>query len=54
MFPTNNGSSVSDVAELIRKIKENYNVVGFCITESIATTVEQLNPIKPIIDQIKL
>jgi arginase len=54
MFPTNIGSSVSDVAELIRKIKANYNVVGFCITESTATTLEQLNPIKPIIDQIKL
>src|SRR3990170_7866704 len=54
MFPTNKGSSVSDVAELIRKIKTNCNVVGFCITESTATTLEQLNTIKPIIDQIKL
>lgn len=54
MFPTNIGSSVSDVAELIRKIKKSSNVVGFCITESTATTVEQLNPIKPILDQIKL
>jgi arginase len=54
MFPTNIGSSVSDVAELIRKIKANCNVVGFCITESTATTVEQLNTIKPIIDQIEL
>ncbi|WP_315819312.1 arginase family protein [Paraflavitalea speifideaquila] len=54
MFPTNNGSSVADVAELIRKIKANYNVVGFCITESTATAVEQLNTIKSIIDQIDL
>lgn len=54
MFPTNNGSSVSDVAELIRKIKANSNVVGFCITESIATKLEQLDTIKPIIDQIEL
>ena len=54
MFPTNNGSSVSDVAELIRKIKTNHNVVGFCITESIATTLEQLDAIKPILDQIEL
>ncbi|MDJ1497634.1 arginase family protein [Cytophagaceae bacterium DM2B3-1] len=54
MFPTNNGSSVSNVAELVRKLKANYNVVGFCITESTATTLEQLNPIKPIIDQIQL
>lgn len=54
MFPTNIGSSVSDVAELVRKIKANCHVVGFCITESIARTLEQLNPIKPIIDQIQL
>lgn len=54
MFPTNIGSSVADVAELVRKIKSNHNVVGFCITESIATNVEQLNPIRPIIDQIEL
>ena len=54
MFPTNIGSSVSEVAELIRKIKSNHNVVGFCITESTATTLEQLNEIKPILDQIKL
>jgi arginase len=54
LFPTNIGSSVSEVAELVRKIKSNHNVVGFCITESIATTVEQLNAIKPILDQIEL
>jgi arginase len=45
---------VSDVAELIRKIKTNHNVVGFCITESTAKTLEQLDPIKPILDQIEL
>lgn len=54
MFPTNIGSSISDVAELIRKVKANHNVVGFCITESTATGVEQLNGIKPILDQIEL
>jgi arginase len=54
MFPTNIGSSVSDVAELVSKIKSNHNVVGFCITESTATTLEQLKAIKPILDQIEL
>ena len=54
MFPTNIGSSVADVAELVRKIKSNHHVVGFCITESTATTLEQLDPIKPILDQIEL
>ena len=52
MFPTNIGSTVADVAELVRKIKANCTVVGFCITESIATTLEQLEPIKAILDQL--
>lgn len=54
LFPTNIGSSISDVAELVRKIKATANVVGFCITESTATTLEQLNPIRSIIDQVEL
>ncbi|WP_276481528.1 arginase family protein [Paraflavitalea pollutisoli] len=54
MFPANTGTYVSSVADLIRKIKATHHVVGFCITESTATTVEQLNTIKPILDQIGL
>ena len=54
MFPTNNGSLISDVVQLIEKIKRHHNVVGFCITECTATTLEQLDKIKPILDQIEL
>jgi len=54
MFPTDIGSTVADVTDLVRKIKANCHVVGFCITESIATSVEQLEPIKSIIDEIEL
>jgi arginase len=55
MFPTENqGLLVADIAGLIRKIKANYDVVGFCITESTATTLEQLDAIRPILDQIEL
>lgn len=55
MFPTTNrGFLVADVAELIGKIKANNDVVGFCITESIATNLQQLDAIKPILDQIEL
>lgn len=54
MFPTNIGSSVSDVAELIKRIKANCNVVGFCITECTAKSVDQLEKIKPILDQIEV
>jgi arginase len=54
MFPSHNGLSVQDVAQLIKKLKSNHNVVGFCITESIATKLEQLDVIKPILDQIEL
>jgi arginase len=54
MFPKNNGFLVEDVAELIEKIKSKHNVVGFCITESTATKLEQLDKIKAILDQIEL
>jgi arginase len=54
LSPTRNGFSVTAVAELIKKLKESNNVVGFCITESTATNLEQLNKIKPILDQIEL
>jgi len=54
MFGTNNGLPVADVAGLIQKIKANHNVVGFCITESTAKTVEQLDPIKSILGQFEL
>jgi arginase len=54
MYPSSSGLLVADVAELIRKIKENHTVVGFCITESIATTLEQLGKIKSILNQVEL
>ena len=55
MFPTTSkGFLVSDVVHLVEKIKMHHNVVGFCITESTATTLEQLNAIKPILDQIEI
>ncbi|MBF2709537.1 arginase family protein [Flavobacterium soyangense] len=54
MFPTNNGFLVADVVQLIEKIKAKHNVVGFCVTESTATTLEQLDKIKSILDQIEL
>lgn len=52
MFGTNDGLPVAEVAELIRKIKAHNNVAGLCITESTATTLEQLEPIKAILDQV--
>ena len=54
MFPTNNGSLIADVVELIEKIKAHHNVVGFCITECTATRLEQLDKIKTILDQIEI
>lgn len=54
MFPTSNGFSVVEVAKLISELKINCNIVGFCITESTATNLEQLSPLKPILDQIEL
>ena len=55
LYPTQSkGLSINDVAQLIRDLKMNNNVVGFSITECTATQVEQLESIKPILDQINL
>jgi arginase len=55
LFPTTSkGLLIDDVARLISELKMKTNVVGFCITECTATKVEQLDGIKPILDQIEL
>lgn len=54
MFPSRNGLKVSEVTQLIINLKKTYDVIGFCITESTASNMEQLKPITPILDQIKL
>lgn len=52
MFPTNNGFKIDDVYNLIVEIKQQSNVVGICITESKATKLEQLEPIRKVLEQI--
>lgn len=54
MFPSKNGLKVTDVTQLIINLKESYDVIGFCITESTASNLGQLKPIAPILDQIGL
>jgi arginase len=53
LFPSSNGFHVAEVAELLKKTKANHNVVGFCITESIAS-LEQLEIIRPILEELEL
>ncbi|MHC0448100.1 arginase family protein [Flavobacterium sp. 3-218] len=52
MFPTSNGFKIDDVYHLIKEIKQKTNVVGMCITESKAATLEQLQPIKKVLEEI--
>jgi arginase len=55
LFPTTSkGLLIDDVAHLLRDLKTNHNVVGFCITECTALRIEQLDSIKPILDEIEL
>jgi arginase len=54
MFPISEGFKIKDLTQLLKDLKINYNVVGICITESIASNLESLSPIKPILDQIEL
>lgn len=52
MFPTSNGFKINEVNDLITEIKQKSNVVGICITESKAAKLEQLEPIRKILEQI--
>ena len=52
MFPTSNGFTVEDVYNLILEIKNKSKVVGMCITESKAAKIEQLEPIRKILEEI--
>ncbi|RPJ75138.1 MAG: arginase family protein [Alphaproteobacteria bacterium] len=54
MCPTRYGFKISDVTQLLKDLKENYNIIGICITESTASNLKQLIPLKPILDQIEL
>ena len=54
MFPTSNGFKIIEVHKLITEIKKESNVVGICITESKAIKLEQLEPIRKILEEIKI
>jgi len=54
MFPTDNGLKIDDVVNLILKIKKELNVVGMCITDSKATKIEQLEPIRTILEEVEI
>jgi arginase len=54
MFPSADGFKVEEVAEIIEKLRNDFDVVGLCITESTATTQQALAPVKVILDQAKM
>jgi arginase len=54
LFPSDNGLAVKDVANIITSLKQNFNVVGICVTECTATTAEDLQPIESILQQVRL
>jgi arginase len=53
LFPTDNGFKVEEVVRIIEQLRNDFDVVGLCITESTATTPEQLSPVKPILEQAR-
>lgn len=54
LFPSDNGLKVEEVANIISNLKENFDVVGICVTECTATTLEELQPIEKILKQVGL
>jgi arginase len=53
-FPTDNGFKIEEDVSLIDRIKEYTNVVGICVTESRATTQEEIEPTPDILDHLKI
>lgn len=53
LFPSGNGLKVDEVVRIIEQLRNDFDVVGLCITESTATTLEELTAVKPILDQAK-
>ncbi|RNC86950.1 MAG: arginase family protein [Winogradskyella sp.] len=49
-FNVNNGITTDKAQKIILELINNFDVVGTSILESVATTDEELTPIKPIID----
>jgi len=49
-FNVNNGITTQKAASFISELKANFNVVGTSILESVASTNDELEPIKPIIN----
>jgi arginase len=54
LFPTANGLKVKDVVNIISNLRENFDVVGICVTECTATTLDDLRPIETILEQVRL
>lgn len=54
MFPTHHGFKIKDVLNLIFDIKSRHEVVGMSITESRATSIDQLEAIREILEEIEI
>ncbi len=54
LFPTGNGFKVDEVVEILEKLRNDFDVVGLCITESTATSLQELAPVNRILDQAKM
>jgi len=54
LFPSSGGLLIDELEQLLSDLKESCHVVGFCITESTATNLEQVSQIKPILDHLIL
>lgn len=54
LFPSANGLKVDDAANIINKLKTNFDVVGMAITECTAITLKDLQPIETILQQTRL
>ena len=53
LYPTGGDFKVDEVVEIIEKLRNDFDVVGVCVTESTAKTLEELQPVSRILEQVK-
>ena len=53
-FPTENSFKIEEVIRLIDRINQYTNGIGIYVTESRATTQEEIEPIQEILDHLKI
>lgn len=51
-FPNKTGFRVADAVRIVRELKKDFDLVGSCVTESIADSFEKLGPVEELLKEL--